>query len=257
MPMHNRSSLFVVLIVVVVNTCIQQPQALSCVAVLDGDTIELNNGETVRLIGIDAPELFEPGGDIARDYLSCLVLGKKVILATQGEDRDAYDRLLRYVYVDSMCINEEMVKNGYSEVRYFSKDDPNREYYIQLEIEAETKKVGLWRLGVFQPRVDLNWEGGIPVINWREADQYYGCYVIVEGLIVDTYNSGEVCFLNFDPEWQQYFTAVIFACDFPDFSESPEMIYLGRNVQIIGFIREYKGKPEIIVKTPDQIKILE
>ncbi|MBU7037830.1 MAG: thermonuclease family protein [Theionarchaea archaeon] len=257
MPMHNRSSLFVVLIVVVVNTCIQQPQALSCVAVLDGDTIELNNGESVRLIGIDAPGLFEPGGDIARDYLSCLVLGKKVVLVTQGEDRDAYDRLLRYVYVDSMCVNEEMVKNGYSEVRYLSKDDPNREYYIQLEIEAETKKAGLWRLGVFQPRVDLKWEGGIPVISWREADQYYGCYVIVEGLIMDTYNSGEVCFLNFDPEWQQYFTAVIFACDFPDFPESPEKYYLGRKVQIIGFIREYRGKPEIIVKTPDQIKILE
>jgi micrococcal nuclease len=257
MPMRNRSSLFVVLAVVMVSTCIQQPQTLHCVIVLDGDTIELNNGETVRLIGIDAPELSEPGGDVARDYLSCLVLGKELVLVTRGEDKDAYDRLLRYVYVDTVCINEEMVKNGYSEVRYLSENDPNREYYIQLEIEAETKKAGLWRLGVFQPRVNLNWEGGIPIINWKEADQYYGYYVIVEGVIVDAYNSGEVCFLDFGPEWQQYFTAVIFACDFPGFPESPEKYYLGRRVQIIGFIREYKGKPEIIVKTPDQIRILE
>jgi micrococcal nuclease len=257
MSIHTRGSLFVVLAVVVASTCIQQSEALYCVKVLDGDTIELDNGETVRLIGIDAPELFEPGGDIARDYLSCLVLGKELILETRGEDRDAYDRLLRYVYVDTVCVNEEMVKNGYSEVRYLSENDPNRKYYIQLEIEAETKKAGLWSLGIFQSRVDLNWEGSIPVINWTEADQYYGHYVIVEGVIVDAYNSGEVCFLDFDPEWQQYFTAVIFACDFPGFPESPAKYYLGRKVQIIGFIREYKGKPEIIVKTPDQIRILE
>ncbi|MGC1121931.1 MAG: thermonuclease family protein, partial [Candidatus Methanofastidiosia archaeon] len=128
MPIRTRGSLFVALAVVVVSTCIQQPEALYCIKVLDGDTIELNNGETVRLIGIDAPELFEPGGDIARDYLSCLVLGKELVLETRGEDRDAYDRLLRYVYVDTVCINEEMVKHGYSEVRYLSENDPNREY---------------------------------------------------------------------------------------------------------------------------------
>jgi hypothetical protein len=80
-------------------------------------------------------------------------------------------------------------------------------------------------------------------------------YVIVEGTIVKTFNSGVVCFLNFDTNYQ-YFSAVIFASDFPGFSFIPEVFYLGKKVYIIGIIKEYNGSPEIIVKTPDQIKII-
>ncbi|MBU7046109.1 MAG: hypothetical protein HXS54_06690 [Theionarchaea archaeon] len=81
-------------------------------------------------------------------------------------------------------------------------------------------------------------------------------YVIVEGIIVKTYNSGTVCFLNFHTNYQN-FTVVIFASDFPGFPLSPESFYLGKTVQIIGIVKEYKGSPEIIVKTPDQIRILD
>jgi endonuclease YncB( thermonuclease family) len=53
---------------------IQDQSEAYCVAVYDGDTITVSTGVKVRLIGIDAPELSEPGGDIARNYLACLVL---------------------------------------------------------------------------------------------------------------------------------------------------------------------------------------
>ena len=78
--------------------------------------------------------------------------------------------------------------------------------------------------------------------------------MIVENTIVDTYKSKNVCFLNFCTN--HYFAAIIFACDFPEFPEAPEVYYLGKRVQIIGIIKEYKGSPEIVVKTPDQIKII-
>ncbi|MBU7048081.1 MAG: hypothetical protein HXS54_16730 [Theionarchaea archaeon] len=70
-----------------------------------------------------------------------------------------------------------------------------------------------------------------------------------------TYNSGIVCFLNFDTDYQ-YFTAVIFATDFPGFPVPPEVFYLHKKVYIIGIIKEYNGSPEIIVKTPNQIKTI-
>ena len=56
--------------------------------------------------------------------------------------------------------------------------------------------------------------------------------------------------------WQSHFSVVIFACDLPGFPESPDVYYHGKTVHIIGVIQEYKGSPEIIVKTPDQIRIL-
>ena len=225
-----------------------------CTAIIDGDTFKLENGEVVRLIGIDAPELSQPGGEESREYLAHLILNKGVTLKKGYEDRDKYSRLLRFVYLGNTCINEEMIRQGYAEARYSTKN-PIRKYYIQLEIEAETAKAGLWSDNIFQPRSNLRWGEDIPIIDWSDAHKYYNQYVIVEGTIVDTYNSGIVCFLNFDTNYQ-HFTAVIFASDFLGFPFIPEVFYLGKKVYIIGIIKEYNGSPEIIVKTPDQIRIL-
>jgi micrococcal nuclease len=224
-----------------------------CTVIIDGDTFRLETGEPVRLIGIDAPELSQPGSEKSREYLAHLILNKGVTLEKGYEDRDKYDRLLRFVYIGDVCINEEMIKQGYAEARYLT--DPLREHYIQLEMEAEIAKAGLWNDNIFQPRVNLGWGDDIPVINWSDAEDYFNQYVIVEGTIVDTYNSGIVCFLNFHTNYQ-YFTAVIFASDFPGFPFIPEDFYLGRTFQIIGIIKEYNGSPEIIVKAPDQIRII-
>ncbi|MBU7046718.1 MAG: thermonuclease family protein [Theionarchaea archaeon] len=226
---------------------------LICTAVIDGDTFKLETGDTVRLIGIDAPELSQPGGEESHEYLTQLILNKEITLKKGHEDRDKYNRLLRFVYIGNTCINEEMIRQGYAEARYLT--DSIRGYYIQLEIEAEIAKAGLWSDNIFQPRSNLRWGEDIPVIDWKDADKYYNQYVIVEGTIVDTFNSGNVCFLNFDMDYQ-YFTAVIFASDFLGFPFIPEDFYLGKKVQIIGIIKEYKGSPEIIVKTPQQIRIL-
>ena len=234
--------------------CTQQADTISGVEIIDGDTFRLTTGDTVRLIGIDAPELSQPGGKMSREYLAYLLLGKPITLERGPEDRDNYHRLLRFVYVNDLCINEEMIRQGYAEARYLP-ENPIRDYYLQLEIQAETAKAGLWSDNVFQPRFNLNWDSNLPVIDWSDADNYYNQYVIIEGIIVDTYNSGIVCFLNFHLDYQ-YFTAVIFACDIPGFPYPPDTYYLGKKVQIIGIIREYKNSPEIIVKTPDQIKIL-
>ena len=226
---------------------------LICTSVIDGDTFKLETGEKVRLIGIDAPELTQPGGKESREYLAQLILNKGITLEKGYEDRDKYNRLLRFVYIGNTCINEEMIKQGYAEARYLT--DSIREHYIQLEIEAETAKAGLWHDNIFQPRLNLRWGDDIPVIDWSDAHKYYNQYVIVEGTIVNTFNSGTVCFLNFDINYQ-YFTAVVFASDFLGFSFIPEVFYLGKRVYIIGIIKEYNGSPEIIVKTPDQIRIL-
>jgi micrococcal nuclease len=234
--------------------CTQQVTTISGVEVIDGDTFRLETGDTVRLIGIDAPELSQPGGVLSREYLAHLLLGNPITLERGSEDRDNYNRLLRFVYIGNLCINEEMIRQGYAEARYLP-ENLTCDYYLQLEIQAETARAGLWSDNVFQSRSCINWDANLPVITWVNADEYYNQYVIIEGTIVDTYNSGRVYFLNFHPNYQ-YFSAVIFACDLPGFPYPPDTYYLCRKVQIMGIIREYKGSPEIIVKTPDQIKIL-
>jgi len=77
--------------------------------VIGGDTIELKGGKRVRLLGIDATEKGQYYHDEAANRLKQLVEGKKVVLEKDVTDRDRYGRLLRYVYVDGIFVNLEMV----------------------------------------------------------------------------------------------------------------------------------------------------
>lgn len=107
-------------------------------------------------------------------------------------------------------------------------------------------------------RVDVSWPDLTPAgeISWEEAGNYYGQTVWVRGTVVAANNTGQVCFLNFHRNWRRYFTVVIFASDFHRFPEPPEKFYLNREVRVYGRIREYQGKPEIIVDRPEKIEII-
>lgn len=96
----------------------------------------------------------------------------------------------------------------------------------------------------------------IKEISWEEAAAHYGQTVWVRGTVVAANNTEKACFLNFHRNWKRYFTAVIFASDFGRFPEPPEKLYLNREVRIFGRVREYQGKPEIIVESPEQIEII-
>jgi hypothetical protein len=98
--------------------------------------------------------------------------------------------------------------------------------------------------------------GTVQVISWQDAAKHYGEYATVEGTIVVTHNSGKACFLNFHPDYKRYFTAVIFASAFSRFPANPENYYYGKRVRVSGNIKEYEGKPEIILNDPSQIEIL-
>lgn len=95
------------------------------------------------------------------------------------------------------------------------------------------------------------------IISWKDAHKYYDKYVTVEGIIVHTYNSGRACFLNFHPDFNKYFTVVIFVSDFHRFHKKPEDFYFNKKVRVSGEIKKYNGKPEIILKDPEMIKIIE
>ena len=90
--------------------------------VVDGDTVELGNGETVRLVGIDTPEVGECAFEGAATALERIVLGKRVRLTVSDEDRDSYGRLLRYVDVGRTDAGLRLIEEGLAIARYDSRD---------------------------------------------------------------------------------------------------------------------------------------
>jgi len=115
--------------------------------VIDGDTVELADGSRVRYLGIDTPELGEYYADEATARNRELVEGKMVELQRGKRDKDEYDRLLRYVYVDGVFVNAELVAQGYAKAYIFDPDDRYSQVLVQLEQYAKLRGQGLWASG--------------------------------------------------------------------------------------------------------------
>ncbi|GAA0968941.1 hypothetical protein GCM10009562_02590 [Nocardioides aquaticus] len=104
-------------------TATPRPRPTFLVArVIDGDTLELGNGDGVRLVGIDTPERGECGFDEATANLVRLVEGRNVTLTMSDEDTDRYGRLLRYVNIGTTDAGLRLIKNGRAVARYDSRD---------------------------------------------------------------------------------------------------------------------------------------
>jgi len=97
--------------------------------VIDGDTIEINTGERVRLIGINAPEIGQPYYEESANRLKQLIEGKTVILEEDLENKDQYGRLLRYIFLGNVNINIKLVREGYATVYIIP---PNTKYESEL-----------------------------------------------------------------------------------------------------------------------------
>ncbi len=125
--------------------------------VIDGDTIELSTGQTVRYIGMDTPETKHPTkgqecfGREASERNRQLVEGKSVRLEKDVSEVDRYGRLLRYVWMGDQLVNQLLVAEGYAFARSFPPDITKQAELFQAEQTARSQNLGLW--AVCQPEL--------------------------------------------------------------------------------------------------------
>lgn len=122
------------------------------VRVLDGDTVELDNGEKVRYIGVDTPEIKHGAraaqcyADTASQLNATLVAGKRIFLERDRSNRDRYGRLLRFVYLeDGRMVNAVLVQEGAARADAFRPDISKKALFEQLEQQAKTQQKGRWK----------------------------------------------------------------------------------------------------------------
>jgi len=100
-------------------------------------------------------------------------------------------------------------------------------------------------------------ESSLIYIGYRQALQHVGEEVIVVGKIVRTKKTEKVIFLDFDRDWRNNLSLVIFRRNWGKFPYRADSYLKGKKISVQGRIRLYKGKPEIIVESPGQIKVLD
>ena len=125
-------------------------ETIKCTRVVDGTTIILNNGEPVRLIGVNIPETRNNNKQVEHHrneafvFAKKMVEGKEVRLEYDQQQRDKHGRLLAYVHLmDGTFLNAEIIKQGYGNV-YTEFPFKYMEEFGKYEKEAREAKRGLW-----------------------------------------------------------------------------------------------------------------
>jgi micrococcal nuclease len=118
-------------------------------SITDGDTLDVSlaggGPDTVRLIGTNSPEPGECFADESSRTLSTLIpVGTEVAMTVDVSDRDQYDRLLRYLWLGGMSVNEEMVRRGAAISRRYPPDTTMAARLDQAQAEAQDRQLGLW-----------------------------------------------------------------------------------------------------------------
>lgn len=227
--------------------------------VIDGDTIALNGVNThIRYLEIDAPEILhsdspgDPLAEEARDLNRRLVSGRRIRLEFDKEKYDPYGRGLAYVFADGVFVNEEIVREGLARAFIIKPNEKYADRILRAEEEAKRQRKGIWGdLGRLKPPPeDVNF-----LIKPSQAPRYIDQRVVVRGKITDSRKSNKVIVLKmegsldiaiFPDSWE----------NFRFFGINPETYYVGRPVEVIGKVRMYKGRPEIVINHPMSIRTL-
>jgi len=223
--------------------------------VTDGDTIELSNGEIVRYIGIDTPEVREKDGsgwiykpmpfaEKAKDLNRKLVEGKSVKLEFDVQKHDKYKRLLAYVYAEDKMVNIDLVKEGLAMIYTYPPNVKYSQMFLDAQREARDNKRGLW--------IDLEENK----ISTSEAKDNIGRIRMIEARVTDTSLTEKLLILKF----KDNFKVVIYKSNIPpglkDMARSPDKYFKGKIVRVYGIIKNYKAHPEMMLHDFSQLEIL-
>ncbi|MGE5147053.1 MAG: thermonuclease family protein [Candidatus Eiseniibacteriota bacterium] len=231
------------------------PSGGTVTEVIDGDTLGLDDGTTVRLVGIEAPKP-PPGrhagrawplADAARAALRELALGKTVSLAYGGTRQDRYGRHLAQVTLgDGRWLEGELLRRGLARVHTLEDNRARTAEMLALERDARAARRGLWAERAYRVRR--------PEEAAADADSFQ----LVEGTVVKAATARGQTYLDFGPDYRTDFTVVIpgkarrlFAAAGIDLAKLG-----GRRVLVRGWIMLRNG-PMIELTHPEALELME
>lgn len=229
--------------------------AATVVEVIDGDTVVLDTGGEVRLVGIQAPKLplgrpnFKewPLAREAKAELEKLVLGRRVTLSHGGARGDRHGRILAHLHTeDGTWAQGEMLGRGLARVYTFPDNRAAANEMLGRETAAREAKLGIWTLGYYRVQ-DADGKVGPP-----------DTYQLVEGTVRQVADVRGRIFLNFGEDYRKDFTATVAPKDVRTFSASGVDIesLQGKKLRLRGWLYERNG-PAMDLTHPEQVEVLE
>jgi micrococcal nuclease len=225
------------------------------VEVVDGDTLLLENGVEVRLVGIQAPKLplgragFKawPLGEEAKRALEDLALGRRLTLHYGGRQRDRHGRALSHLARDDgLWLQGELLRLGLARVYSFADNRRLIPEMLEQERDARAARRGIWALDYYAVRTPETVAADV------------GSFQLVEGRVVDAAIVRKRGYINFGADWKTDFTISVAPRDRELFAEAGMDIptLTGRIVRVRGWIKFFNGAM-IEATHPEQIEVFE
>lgn len=171
-----KYSAFILVLLFGISVLAAQAETVNITRVIDGDTCILQNGERVRYYGINAPEKGDPQFNEATQANNKLVTGKEVRLEPQNPSRDKEDRLLAYVFIDGIFVNEELLRLGCAHIQR-PLAAKYRDRLLKAQEAAREEGLGIWakaaEQGVVITKAHADAEG-------NERDNLCDEYIVIE-----------------------------------------------------------------------------
>ena len=211
---HLRNRVGMTALAVVVTLCCQLGGMASAgslrlgevARIIDGDTLILVSGETIRLAGINTPELGyqgrpdEPLARQARNALRAQLVSGSVGIEDASQNRDRHGRTLAYLFTsDGTSVQRALLRQGLASTVAISPNDRYLEQFIQAEHTAWRADRGIWGLPYYVPRSADRARGGYQFIYDRVSRIKIGKKWFAFSL------GGEFMILIRRADWKAYF----------------------------------------------------
>jgi len=218
--------------------------------IFDGDTVELDDGVHVRLLGINAPEVAhrenkaQPLGDAATRVLTRLIGDQRVRLGFDRQRHDHYGRLLARLFTpDGKDLDLAMVRAGMAHVSIHPPNLARIPRYLRAETKARAARRGIWALKTFalQPTT--------------RAGHLHAGFHRLRGTVTKVHEGRRYSYLQFDGGFRAMLDAEATRA-FVAAGHAPGQLK-GATLTVRGWLHRYHGRPEIWLQDPLQVEGLE
>lgn len=229
------------------------------VAVIDAETVLLDDRQEVRLIGALAPRApdlspqaqpWRPEME-ATSFLKGLVLGRSVKLAAAGRDRDRYGRRLAHLFIEDGAgrtwVQGELLLHGHARAYGLPGSYACQRELLAHEWVARQAGSGLWTNALYRLR---------SARATRQLLARRNSYELVAGTVAKVAETPARTYLNFGTDWRSDFTAGIEARVLranPEWAKGLAAL-TGQRVEVRGWV-QYRNGPYIDIEDPSQITV--
>ena len=245
--MMVKATFCALLLLFSVSACSQSHRTAEVEWVIDGDTLQLQGGERIRLLGINAPEQeredqpAEPFSLEAKLALQEWLQGKKIKIYEGVESRDRYNRTLAYVEtIEGDDIQLDLISRGYAYAIAIPPNIERSEQYFAAEDRARQGKLGLFS------------DSDSQILNLSQSRRWQSGFVFGEGYVEEVFDTQKFVNLRLSKNflikisvknWQQYWPGI----------QSSQ--FLGKKVQVRGWVSVKNQSARIFIGHPLMMKI--